>query len=131
MEKITEEKIKWFWEQCGLSPIEMRYGYWDDGGHFCEMQSNPYSKGKQEHHHEEQCYLVSKGKYGEYWEIVPPIDLNSLFQYAVPRVINILMAEQECSEELAYDILFKKWGQIGHDADALFRAIFKALGGRQ
>ncbi|KKM93459.1 hypothetical protein LCGC14_1208100 [marine sediment metagenome] len=39
------------------------------------------------------------------------IDLNNLFKYAVPKAIDKIMYEQECSSDLAYDILFKKWLQ--------------------
>ena len=43
--------------------------------------------------------------------IFPSIDLNNLFKYAVPKAIDIIMAEQECSSNVAYAILFKKWEQ--------------------
>ena len=56
---------------------------------------------------------------------MPKINLNNLFKYAVPIAIKIIMAEQECDEELAYAILFKKWLQIGYDALALFWALDK------
>jgi len=39
----------------------------------------------------------------------PPIDLNSLFKYAVPKAVDTIMAEQQCSSDVAYAILFKKW----------------------
>jgi hypothetical protein len=41
----------------------------------------------------------------------PDIDLNNLFKYAVPVTIDKIMSEQECSSDLAYAILFKKWLQ--------------------
>ena len=41
--------------------------------------------------------------------IFPPIDLNNLFKVAVPQAIDKIMTSQECSSDLAYAILFKKW----------------------
>lgn len=71
---------------------------------------------------------------GEDW--VPPIDLNSLFKYAVPVVIDKIMAQFECSSDLAYEILFKRWLQelqlnIPHADTALFKVCCKALGGKE
>ena len=50
-----------------------------------------------------------------------PIDLNNLFKYAVPKYISILMGS--VSEQTAYEMLFYKWLQLGHDALALFWAL--------
>ncbi len=58
---------------------------------------------------------------------VPIIDFNNLFKYAVPIVIERIMKERECNEEDAYDILFLKWLQNGHDVHALFWAIWKVI----
>lgn len=62
--------------------------------------------------------------------IYPAIDLNSLWEYAVPKATDKIMAEQECSSDVAYAILFKKWLQelevdIPHAARALFWALWK------
>ena len=141
--KPTDKQIQWLWEQCGLSPIELRYGYRDDGGYFCEMQSNPHSKGKQGHHSEELCYLVSSDEYGEYWEIVPPIDLNNLFKYAVPKLRSIqriggieFFPDDEPDMVFVNIYLFGDGGEgrTLHSKDkdpalALFWPIFSALGG--
>ena len=37
--------------------------------------------------------------------------LDACFEWLVPEVIDMIMAEQECSSDLAYAILFKKWLQ--------------------
>ena len=50
-----------------------------------------------------------EGKYVS--TIIPDTHLNNLFKYAVPKAIDKIMAEQECSSDLAYAILFKKWLQ--------------------
>ncbi len=71
------------------------------------------------------CWGESEETYGKngHWHFVlPPLDLNNLFLHAVPIAIKIIMANQECDEELASAILFKKWLQIGYDATALFWA---------
>ena len=133
---ITDKQRQEFWEQCGLSPNEMRGGYWDECGRFCEMQSNPHSKGKQEHHDEELCYLVSHNEFGEYWEIVPPIDLNNLFKYRPKNIIAIYI-DFELEVEEAHVHLIMADGQsywaisdIEKPEDAVFEAIYKALGGK-
>ena len=64
---------------------------------------------------------------------LPSLDLNNLFKYAAPKAIDRIMAGQECSSDVAYAILFKKWLQeleldMTHPALALFWAIYEALG---
>ena len=61
-----------------------------------------------------------------------PNDLNACFKYIVPKWIDIIMAEQECSSDLAYAILFKKWLQelelnISHAAPAFCKAVEKLI----
>ena len=64
---------------------------------------------------------------GEYvYMQIMPIDLNNLFQYAVPKVIEKSMS-QGVSELLAYQTLFALWLQKGYDALALFWAIYAVL----
>lgn len=60
-------------------------------------------------------------------------DLNALFKYAVPKWIGKIMTEQECSSDLAYAILFKKWLQelelnIPHATMALCKALLMLIG---
>ena len=40
-----------------------------------------------------------------------PQSLDACFKWLVPKAIDIIMAEQGCSSDLAYAILFKKWLQ--------------------
>ncbi len=97
--KPIDEQVKGFWERCGLKHIyQGTNGRW----YYYEHQGGVNIP-------------------------VPPIDLNSLFEYAVPLAVKAIMADQECDEELAYAILFKKWQQIGYDALALFGALRKVL----
>ena len=61
--------------------------------------------------------------------IFPELTLNNLFKIAVPKAIDKIMAQRECSSDLAYAILFKKWLQkleldIPNYEDALFWAIW-------
>jgi len=56
--------------------------------------------------------------------------LNACFKWLVPKAIEKVMAEQECSSDVAYTILFKKWLQeleliIPNAALALCLAIMK------
>ena len=105
--KPTKEQIQWLWEQCGFE-------YSDDWSSTC-----PYK--------DPQGVILHSWK---------GIDLNNLWKYAVPTVIDRIMTEQECSSDVAYGILFKKWLQelelnIPHAALALFWAIYKCLGGKE
>ena len=89
-----------------------------------------------------QCYYKDEVNDGiEAW-ICPPdgektiafygLTLEFLFQYAVPKVIDVIMAQHECSSDVAYAILFQKWLQelelnIPRHADTLKVAIGKIL----
>lgn len=71
------------------------------------------------------------GRYSNYSGL-PTIDLDFLFKYAVPIAIDKIMAEQECSCEVAYAILFKKWLQkleldIPNHERTLFYAIQEVI----
>ena len=108
------DKEQWFWEQCGLKLM-------------CSPEKDQCKRG--------------------IWETpdglrIDTPDLNSiealgyLFKYAVPVYIDKVMVEQECSSDMAYAILFKKWLQeleldIPHAATALFKVLYKALGGKE
>ena len=91
MKQPTQEQIKRFWEWCGF---KIKRTYHD----FYELES-PLK--------EQYWFGLPPCPIKNY----PPIDLNNLFLYAVPKVIDIIMAEQECSSDVAYAILFKKWLQ--------------------
>ena len=58
--------------------------------------------------------------------------LDACFKWIVPKVIDKIMAEQECSSDLAYAVLFKKWLQkleldIPNHEGTLFWAIWEVL----
>ena len=58
--------------------------------------------------------------------------LDACFKWLVPKAIDEIMAEQECSSDIAYAILFKKWLQeleliIPEAALALCLAISKLI----
>jgi hypothetical protein len=80
----TQEQRKKFWECCGLFEVP-KYG----GSDYSETL---WQYPDRSHH-----------------DKLPPIDLNNLFQYAIPKAIDKIMSEQACSSDLAYAILFKKW----------------------
>ena len=148
MDKPTEAPIKEFWEFYLSKKVELREGFWDECGDFIEMQGNPYSPP---HKTKALCYLdedreLNENERKEYekdfnegklkvefipqraqvWEELPPIDLNNLFQWAVPKAIKAIMAEHGCGEYDAYKRLLKEWLLIGYDALDLFWAIDKA-----
>ena len=59
-------------------------------------------------------------------------DLSACFRWLVPKAIDKIMAEQGCSRDVAYAILFKKWLQeleliIPEAALALCLAILKLI----
>ncbi len=152
MAEPTQEQIKEFWGFYLSTRVEQREGFWDDGGSFIEMENNPYSP-----HHKTKslCYLnedrelnedekatyekdFKEGKLkvrfipqrAQFWEEVPPVDLNNLFKCAVPKAIDVIMAKQECSSDVAYAILFKKWLQelefdMTHPSNTLFKVLDK------
>ncbi len=71
-------------------------------------------------------WYTDSGEY-VYMQIIP-IDLGNLFKYAVPKVIDIIMAEQKCSSDVAYAILFKKWLQeLELDIPQYSKTLFWAL----
>ncbi len=90
----TDEQIKEFWEKVGQ--------YKECG--YCKGTGRIYDFPPQNIYH--QCRACNGNGCFR-----PPIDLDNLFQYAMPKVIEMIMAEQECSSDLAYAILFKKWLQ--------------------
>ena len=117
----TDKQIQWFWEQIfGKEGVEF---------------------GKTAIDRKLVCYRRTKWiEVDEEYdiEVIPNTEslefFGYLFEYAVPVWIDKIMAEQGCSSDLAYAIMFKKWLEeleldIPHAAETLFRAIYKALGG--
>ncbi len=119
--KPTKEQIREFWEQCGL-----RYECYDS-------PASPNMGG---------AWVDANGKFANFDEPseMPPIDLNNLFKYAVPKLpsnmpvmFSYFMGEAEAifpayfpdEEDLMSEPLSVK------DSDpalALFWAIYKAFG---
>ncbi|KKM70248.1 hypothetical protein LCGC14_1442670 [marine sediment metagenome] len=103
MTEISKERIKKFWEQCGFVHWKgSLYWYPDDTG----AKRLPPVTG---------------------YEALAP-----LFKYAVLLAIDKIMAEQECSSDVAYAILFDKWLQelvliIPEVATALFLVLERVL----
>lgn len=103
--KPTKEQIQWLWEQCGLKP--------------------PHPNCEEEGHMSVPC--------GDRYFCLPvELDLNSLFKYAVPLLDGYMMFTGEggihfiaSKNELNYEAVAKK------EEDAIFGAIYKALGGKQ
>ena len=111
----TQEQIKKLWEKCGLCYHNLipAYDYLKTACKKCGAKF-------------ENIYNVP----------YPPqdADLNNLFKYAVPKVIDKIMAEQGCSSDVAYDILFDKWLQklqldIPNHVGTLFQTIWEVIHG--
>lgn len=150
--KLTNKLVKEFWGKILDAKIELRGGFWGEGGDFCEMQSNPYSP--QERSAKTLCYLVEarelnqeeasqyKEEYekgvakwvpsnSEYWESVPPIDLNNLFKDAVPKIEGLQQIILQPDDEgwyLGMTVNDKLYENIGYNAaTALFWAIYEVI----
>ncbi len=120
MSEPTKEQIQWFGEQCGFKhniPFP----------ELAKRKDIPHP----ERFEKEQWYIP-----GIYCGSEPELDLNNLFKYAVPVFIAKVMAEQECSCDFAYAVLFKRWLQeleldIPNATGTLFKVLYKALGGKE
>ena len=121
----TDEQIKEFWEWCGFSRRlpEGRAGY-----------------------HWEQCVKVMNWMSPDYKEIyksmsfLPPIDLNNLFKWAVPKVIasghwlGMITIQMSIGTQYTFAIYVEKYKDKaeheGRDKDpalALFWAIWEVI----
>ena len=58
---------------------------------------------------------------------LPPIDLNNLFKYAVPKLVEIFGAANTLDLLISWLRDFLLWGK--DPADSLFLLVYKALGG--
>jgi len=105
----TKEQIQWFWEQCGWEWFEVTQKW-------SQLASSHWS-----------------GPNNEYTLALPPIDLNNLFKYAVPVLLEkigkyellVLVNNAICNAVNAH-----LYGQEGIP-DHLFWAIYKAFGGKE
>ena len=112
MKQPTQEQIKEFWEWCGFVKV-LGKELWR------------YDKYK-----ETNCWWQTPNS--RRYKDLPEPDLNNLFKLAVPVVIDKIMAKQECSSDVAYAILFKKWLQeleidIPHHERSLFKVIWEVI----
>ena len=106
----TKEQIQWLWEQCGFKELDGKYIL----PHY-----------KREISQDGLPYNMIIG--------LPPIDLNNLFKYAVPKLdierINLYPATKD-----RWGCYFDDWYQDHNVANtpalALFWAIYKALEGK-
>ena len=108
----TDEQIKEFWEWCGFWYNEKEMGSTWVGGKW---------------HHRTHYYD---------WRELPPIDLNNLFKYAVPKALDKLETRFDTLTNTVrgLEMLFAKWIQNmsrGYSVeDALFWAIYEVIHGR-
>lgn len=82
MDKPTDEQVGKFWEWCGFEERECNI----DKCYFSIKHShlyNPFGKPDTRHAHSLTNSPFSDGFDRKYYIIYPPIDLNSLLQYAV------------------------------------------------
>jgi len=113
--KPAEEEQKKFWEWCGLQYMEttpdwaLKAGYGSDMG-----------------------WIDSDGFWVDHK--TPPIDLNNLFKYAVPKYIELdSSGDSPNNIDNAYRRLFERWLKRLHwdnwqnPALALFWAIYKVI----
>ena len=112
MDNPTQEQEKELWEWCGLTTKyndEIQYWYESDGK------------------------LIGQG----FWEWSPPLDLNNLYRYAVPKALDILGYHGEnfkglqLSKSSAFRRLVKLWMAQPYPEDkpalALFWAIYEIM----
>ena len=112
MAKLTKRELKKFWEWCGIK-----------------------------YEPDQDCFKVifPDGEwynFGQDWKMgrmEPPLDLNNLFKYAVPKVVEELRARPDVRHiHNAYGRLFNMWLEelfsVGYKelAAALYQAIQKA-----
>lgn len=87
----TEEQIKELWEWCGLE-VKLLWGYYDaETGYF-----KPNPTGEKTARDIEQEWCFRDGEQQLTWcEELPPIDLNNLSLYAIPKLIKDITTELE------------------------------------
>ena len=110
----TKEQIKWLWEQC-------------------EWHKEKHPKGNW------YMWYAPDGRFVD--NHLPPIDLNNLFKYAVPKLKEVGFNVEICTttsptqfRTAIKDRGFSLVGRLVWDDDpaiALFWAIYKCLGGKK
>ena len=120
MSEPTEEQIKKFWGWCGWTqkPLGKKGYHWERGERVPNWNS-PDDTG-------------IKAEYGH--DHLPPIDLNNLFEWAVPKALRLLADKYKDTEDGARHFLFVSWveGEYGIEAGyddnlALFWAIWEII----
>ena len=124
MNQPTAKQIQWLWEQCGFKQVS-RFG-----GSLSQAT--------------EYLWLYPEDKH---YKDLPPIDLNNLFKYAVPKLLGgdryLFITFDVTSNDAGWvaceistlkgeKLTRVKWEAFDKDpALALFWAIYKALGGEE
>ena len=115
MNKKELTKEQWFWEQCGFKQLEPGRG----GYHYRTTKKvwNWLPPSETERH--------------KSIPFLPPIDLNNLFLYAVPKIREKLKTKFRFNE-MVVEPWVKDWLYWDEDpADSLFEIIYKAFGGKE
>ena len=114
--KPTDEQKQWLWEQCGFV---WKLAYHD----FYELES-PLK----------EQFALTASSIGDI-KYYPPIDLNNLFQYAVPKLdLEQIILQPETDGSWYCGVVVHSDLFEAEDKDpalALFWAIYKALGGKE
>jgi len=81
----------------------------------------------------ERCWKYpTKYPHSQSSKTPPKLTLDNLFRWAIPLAIDKIMAEHECSSDIAYAILFKHWLEelqldIPHAANTLFLVVYLVM----
>jgi len=109
MNQPTKEQVRRFWEQCGFK-----------FSHLASVHN---------------FFLGDTGEKVKFWlypdgncDILPPIDLNNLFKYAVPKLLEKIGKFEIVA--LVNNAVCDAVEAKGEITDFLFWAIYKALGGK-
>ena len=117
----TDEQIREFGEKCGWQRIEKK-----------NVPVVLFEGVEPSESFDLVYWLAPDNADDDDWYEEPPIDLNNLFKYAVPKAVHILF-ENGRSMKHAYNKLFKlwlkKWAEGCEFEDALFWAIREVLNG--
>lgn len=126
MREPTKAKVKDFWELCGFTLEEIS-----------SLKSDEPYFVLHEPDGEQWDYWIGSSWDTEIpvWKLYPPIDLNNLFEYAVPKLIKVLIANnKKLTIWGARKRVFELWIESNilekDPALALFWACYKAMKGR-
>ena len=124
MYKLTKEIEREFWERCGLERVEPQ----EPCGRF--LHQCPFDKTRHTlFHNDPKAYLDYFKEQPWVCGKTPPIDLNNLFKWAVPKLIEVMGKARGA-------FILQNWiHEVAmHKADpvqALKEIISKSLGGKE